>query len=91
MKKKLDKINKIHTPYVWANPKKCVACWACVDACPEQVIGRVGFLWHKHIVFKNSESCISCKKCIKTCPHGVFSDNLPDALRSVLLKKGIGF
>jgi 2-oxoglutarate ferredoxin oxidoreductase subunit delta len=81
-------INRVRTPYIWANPRRCVACWECVGACPEQVIGKVGFLWHKHIVFEASEKCIGCKKCIKTCPHGVFSEDLPDLLRDVIERHG---
>ncbi|MDR3226164.1 MAG: 4Fe-4S binding protein [Prevotellaceae bacterium] len=69
-----DKLRKIHTKHVWIDPRKCVACWKCVDACPEHVIGKVGFLWHKHIIIKNPERCIGCKKCIKTCPHEVFHE-----------------
>lgn len=70
----MDKLNKLHTAYVWINPRKCKACWKCLDACPKQVIGKVNFLWHKHIVIKNSENCLGCNKCIKTCPYGVFSE-----------------
>ena len=72
MKRKADKLSKIHTKHVWAIPRACVACWKFVDACPKQVIGKVGFLWHKHIVFKDSDNCTGCKKCIQTCPQGVF-------------------
>ena len=35
-------------------------------------LGKVEFLWHKHVVFRNPDACIGCKKCIKTCPQGVF-------------------
>ena len=68
------KKNEVHTGYVWANTHNCKACWECVNACPKQVIGKVSFLWHKHIVFKNSENCTGCKKCIKICPYEVFSE-----------------
>ncbi|MBD8347855.1 4Fe-4S binding protein [Dysgonomonas sp. HGC4] len=37
------------------------------------MIGKIEFLWHKHIVLKNSKDCSGCMKCIKTCPHRVFS------------------
>ncbi|MDR3268002.1 MAG: ferredoxin family protein [Tannerella sp.] len=74
MKRSIDRLKRIHTAHVWINPRKCVACWKCVDACPKQVIGKVGFLWHKHIVIRNPENCSGCKACLKTCPHGVFGD-----------------
>ena len=66
------KLKKIQTGYVWANIRKCKACWECINVCPNQVIGKVGFLWHKHIVIENGENCTGCNKCINACPHGVF-------------------
>jgi NAD-dependent dihydropyrimidine dehydrogenase PreA subunit len=72
MGKGTDRLKRIQTPYVGVNLRKCKACWECVAACPKQVIGKVGFLWHKHIVFRNSDNCSGCQKCIKICPHGVF-------------------
>ena len=89
MKANKDILNKIRTKYVWINPKKCEACWKCIDSCPKQVIGKVGFLWHKHIVIKNAENCTGCKKCIQTCPFDVFSENCPDVLRDILISKEI--
>ncbi|MDR3329394.1 MAG: 4Fe-4S binding protein [Prevotellaceae bacterium] len=76
----MSKLSSIRTEYVWANPKKCAACWQCVGSCPRQAIGKVSFLWHRHIVFKNAERCMGCKKCIKVCPYGVFSEEMPDVL-----------
>lgn len=76
------KRNKFETRFVCANPRNCVACMKCSDACPKNVIGRVGFLWHKHIVFKNPGACIGCKKCVKVCPQGVFYEK-----GSVVVKK----
>ena len=70
-------MKKFKTQYVAMNPSHCVACWKCVEQCPKNVIGKVGFLWHKHVVFQDADACIGCKKCIKTCPHGVFF--VPDA------------
>lgn len=65
-------MKRIATKYVAMNPRRCVACWECVEKCPKHVIGKVGFLWHKHVAFKDAEACIGCNKCVKTCPHGVF-------------------
>jgi ferredoxin len=88
MKNRLaEKLKKIHTGHVWANTRNCQACWECVDGCPKQVIGKVGFLWHKHIVFKNSENCSGCQKCLQTCPHGVFSETMPDIEPLTMLKE----
>jgi HAE1 family hydrophobic/amphiphilic exporter-1 len=71
--KSMRNINKTPNPHIRINPRSCKACWACIPACPKQVIGKVSFLLHKHIVFKNSENCIGCKKCIQVCPYGVFN------------------
>ena len=65
--------NTSTTKYVAMNPRQCVGCLKCVDKCPKHVIGKVCFLWHKHVVFKDADACIGCNKCVKTCPHGVFS------------------
>ncbi|MDR3227552.1 MAG: 4Fe-4S binding protein [Prevotellaceae bacterium] len=85
----MKKLSQIKTPYVWANHQNCIACWKCIDTCPRQVIGKVSFLWHKHIIIKKAENCIGCKKCIQSCPQGVFSEKMPDLLKSILTKKGI--
>jgi 2-oxoglutarate ferredoxin oxidoreductase subunit delta len=84
----IEKLKKVHTEYIWANTHNCKACWVCVDACPKQVIGKVGFLWHRHIIFKNSQNCIGCKNCIKICPHGVFSEEVPNVFKGLLIKLG---
>lgn len=65
-------MKRLTTDYVTMNPRHCVACWECVEKCPKKVIGKVGFLWHKHVVFRDADACIGCGKCIKTCPQGVF-------------------
>lgn len=80
-----NKIDKVRTPYVWANPRKCKACDKCIAACPEQVIGKVGFLWHKHILFRGQEKCSGCKKCIKVCPYGVFSEEMPEVFKGLII------
>lgn len=70
-KRKIEMKN-FQTKYVAMNPSHCVACWKCVEACPKNVIGEVGFLWHKHAAFSEADACIGCKKCVKVCPHEVF-------------------
>jgi 2-oxoglutarate ferredoxin oxidoreductase subunit delta len=74
MDKMTEKLSKIRTQHVWANTKKCSACWDCVKTCPAGAIGRVNFFFHKHIVFKNPSSCTGCKKCISTCRESVFGE-----------------
>lgn len=86
MKRNVENLKKINTEHIWANHLECTACWKCVKTCPKQVIGKVGFLWHKHIIIKNAENCIGCKKCIEVCPHGVFSEEIPEIIEMYLNK-----
>ena len=75
------RLKKAYTGHVWVNSRTCTACWACIEACPHGVLGKVDFLGHRHVVLKKNENCTGCTKCIKTCPHGVFSENLPEAFK----------
>jgi 2-oxoglutarate ferredoxin oxidoreductase subunit delta len=72
MKNIEKRLSKIRTPYILVNPKQCVACWKCIETCPNNVIGKVSVLWHKHIVIKNGNNCSGCKKCVKICPNEAF-------------------
>ncbi len=67
-------MKRLTTEHISMNPHSCIACWKCVEKCPKKVIGKVGFLWHKHATLKNADACIGCKMCIKVCPQGVFSE-----------------
>ncbi len=72
MSKTADRLDCMSTPYIYANVRECTACWRCINACPGQLIGKVGFLWHRHIVIRAGEDCTGCQKCVKACPRGVF-------------------
>jgi 2-oxoglutarate ferredoxin oxidoreductase subunit delta len=91
MRKGMKKIDRIRTPHIWADSRRCIACWECVGSCPGQVIGKVDFLWHKHIVLKNNDQCIGCRQCIRVCPRGVFSEKMPDLLRHILVRKDTSY
>lgn len=46
----------------------CVACGACLDACPE------GAIIEKDSVYSIvAEKCIDCGACESTCPNGAIS------------------
>lgn len=53
--------------YIQLDTRKCKACWKCVEACPNNVIGTVNLPWHKHALIINSDNCSGCTKCIKAC------------------------
>ena len=57
------------TLFIELEPKKCQACWACIEACPKQVIGKIDFSIHKHAKVVNPDACIGCKKCVKVCQY----------------------
>lgn len=61
------------TQFVQLNAHKCRGCWICIKKCPNEVIGKVGFLWHKHACIENPDSCTGCNQCIKACPFKAFS------------------
>ncbi|MDE6527697.1 MAG: 4Fe-4S binding protein [Muribaculaceae bacterium] len=60
------------TRFVSVNKHNCIACWECVAACPENVLGKVDFLGHRHVRIINSDACVGCCRCVKVCPKGVF-------------------
>lgn len=58
---------KTKTDYILLDTKKCEACWKCMEACPDNVIGRVNLPWHKHALIIKRDKCTGCSKCIKAC------------------------
>ncbi|MDR1722479.1 MAG: 4Fe-4S binding protein [Tannerella sp.] len=62
---------EIQTKYIHATGKHCEACWKCVEACPQGVFGKVGFLFHKHIIIVQPDACTGCLKCVTACKYGV--------------------
>ena len=56
------------TAHIVLNTKCCQACWACVETCPEHVIGKVDMLFHRHARIDHPENCRGCLRCLKACP-----------------------
>jgi len=63
----------IQTEFIHATGRRCQACWKCVEACPQGVLGKVNFLFHKHAIIVRPDACIGCYKCIKACRDGVIT------------------
>jgi len=57
------------TKYIQVNTRFCEACWSCLDACPNQVLGKLEMGPHRHIRVDRQENCKGCKKCVLACPH----------------------
>lgn len=58
------------TGYVEVDPKFCEACGECAEVCRSDVLGVVGFLFHKHVRVRHPEKCRGCGKCAAACPNG---------------------
>lgn len=50
--------------YAEADKNRCVACGACMKACPKEAI-RV---WKGCYAKTEEERCVGCGKCAKVCP-----------------------
>lgn len=58
--------SQLHSIQILKNDK-CIACGACVKACPQG-----GIRFHKGPVF-DVEKCIGCKSCLSVCPQKALS------------------
>jgi len=68
------------TGYVRLDTRSCKACWECIEACPQGVIGKIEILFHRHVRIIHAERCKGCLVCVKTCPHSAIvavQTNLP--------------
>jgi len=45
---------------------RCVACGACMKACPKEAIS----VWRGCFAAVNVENCIGCGRCVRVCPVG---------------------
>jgi 2-oxoglutarate ferredoxin oxidoreductase subunit delta len=61
------------TPFVVLDRSRCEACWCCVEACPETVLGKVESFRHRHAVVEAGERCTGCGRCVKACKSGAFT------------------
>lgn len=53
---------------VTVNASECVACGACVDACPE------GAIVCEDIAIIDAGKCIDCGTCIDECPSSAITE-----------------
>lgn len=59
--------NHLKTEFIKLNNRKCKACWQCIAACPNDVIGFVDIIIHKHAHIDSPEYCKGCMKCVAAC------------------------
>lgn len=61
------------TKFIKIDTSQCQACWKCVQACPNHVLGKVVFFKHRHVRVDRAEACKGCKKCVRACPNNAIS------------------
>lgn len=64
-----DISGRLETPYISIKRSKCRACWKCISVCPNHVLGRINFIFHRHVVVIEPKGCTGCLACEKVCPH----------------------
>lgn len=57
------------TKFIEIKRERCEACWACIDACPHDVLGKVDLWFHKHAHVDAADLCKGCAACVRACPH----------------------
>jgi 2-oxoglutarate ferredoxin oxidoreductase subunit delta len=59
------------TEFIALDSHECEACWACVEACPNEVLGKVDFgRLHRHAKISAAEACTGCFACVRACEAG---------------------
>lgn len=61
------------TSFITLDTGACEACWECVEACPNDVLGRLTVLFHKHARIVAADACTGCLKCVRVCEAGALS------------------
>jgi 2-oxoglutarate ferredoxin oxidoreductase subunit delta len=59
----------LETKYIRLVPRKCQACWKCVETCPNHVLGKAVLFKHRHAHVDLAEACKGCKKCVRICTN----------------------
>ena len=67
MWQKIKKNSQLPVICVQINTKNCTACWKCLEACKNNVIGRINLPWHKHAKIIHADNCTACLRCVKVC------------------------
>ncbi|HMA92364.1 MAG TPA: 4Fe-4S binding protein, partial [Polyangiaceae bacterium] len=55
------------TPYVDIQLRECVACYGCVSACQQGVLGKVAIGRHRHVHVDQPTRCTGCGRCVRSC------------------------
>jgi NAD-dependent dihydropyrimidine dehydrogenase PreA subunit len=70
MKLRLPSPRHPETKYVQIDTHLCQACWICIDACPQHVLGKIDLKFHRHVRVDHADACKGCLACVRACPQG---------------------
>jgi NAD-dependent dihydropyrimidine dehydrogenase PreA subunit len=71
------------TESVALDARACAACWKCVEACPNDVLGRVDLgRLHRHAKIAAPDACTGCLSCVRVCEAGALTRLEAEASRS---------
>jgi uncharacterized Fe-S center protein len=60
---------RTETHFILLDTSHCKACWECVDICPQHVLGKIDFHFHRHACIDRAENCKGCLRCLKACSN----------------------
>ena len=58
------------TDYIMLDRRQCEACWECVEACPNEVLGMLSLGPHRHADRGRPDDCTGCLACVRACEAG---------------------
>lgn len=62
------------TQFITLDTHACEACWECVEACPNEVLGRVALgRFHRHARITDADACTGCLACVRVCEAGALA------------------
>lgn len=69
----MSRSSRRRTAFIELDAARCEACWECLLACPETVLGKVDVWFHRHARIREPERCTGCRRCVKACHSGALS------------------
>ena len=62
------------TRYITLDTRACEACWQFLEACPNEVLGRVAIgRLHRHARIAVADACTGCLACARVCEAGALT------------------
>jgi len=61
------------TKFISFNSHNCEACWKCVEACTQNVLGKIEVFNHRHACIDEPDNCTGCRKCVNACGFNALS------------------